>query len=190
MKISEVLAISGKPGLFKVLASSAKNLVVESMLDGKRTSVPGSIRVSSLNDITMYTLKDDVPLQEILLKMHKKSKGAAVLSHNSTPQEIKDFVDSVITNLDHDRVYSSDLRKLVQWYNILIDQKALPFDPEDPKESEEGEEKDAKKDKSTTAKKKPAAKKKHVAHKPVAKKRASAKAAPSKAGGNKATKKG
>ena len=125
MKISEVLAISGKPGLFKVLASSAKNLVVESMLDGKRTSVPGSIRVSSLNDITMYTLKDDVPLQEILLKMHKKSKGAAVLSHNSTPQEIKDFVDSVITNLDHDRVYSSDLRKLVQWYNILIDQNSI-----------------------------------------------------------------
>ena len=187
MKISEVLAISGKPGLFKVLASSAKNLVVESMLDGKRTSVPGSIRVSSLNDITMYTLKDDVPLQEILLKMHKKNKGAAVLSHNSSPQEIKDFVDSVITNLDHDRVYSSDLRKLVQWYNILIDQKALPFDPED---SEDGGEKDATKDKSTTAKKKPAAKKKHVAHKPVAKKRASAKAAPSKAGGNKATKKG
>ncbi|MDA0568477.1 MAG: DUF5606 domain-containing protein [Bacteroidetes bacterium] len=190
MKISEVLAISGKPGLFKVLASSAKNLVVESMLDGKRTSVPGSIRVSSLNDITMYTLKDDVPLKEILLKMHQKSKGAEAPSHNSTPQEIKDFVDSVITNLDHDRVYSSDLRKLVQWYNILIDQKALPFDPEDPKESEDGEEKDAAKDKSTTAKKKPEAKKKHVAHKPVAKKRASAKGATSKAGGNKATKKG
>jgi hypothetical protein len=187
MKISEVLAISGKPGLFKVLASSAKNLVVESMLDGKRTSVPGSIRVSSLNDITMYTLKDDVPLKEILLKMHKENKGAAVLSHNSTPQEIKGFVDGIITNLDHDRVYSSDLRKLVQWYNILIDQKALPFDPED---SEDGGEKDATKDKSTTAKKKPATKKKHVAHKPVAKKRASAKAAPSKAGGNKATKKG
>ena len=121
--------------------------------------------------------------------MHKKNKGASVLSHNSTPQEIKDLVDSVISNLDHDRVYSSDLRKLVQWYNILIDQKALPFDPEDPKDSEDGEEKDATKD-STTAKKKPAAKKKHVAHKPVAKKRASAKAAPSKAGGNKATKKG
>jgi hypothetical protein len=190
MKISEVLAISGKPGLFKVLASSAKNLVVESMLDGKRTSVPGSIRVSSLNDITMYTLEDDVPLQEILLKMHKKNKGAAVLSHNSSPQDIKDLVDSVISNLDHDRVYSSDLRKLVQWYNILTDQKAMPFDPEDSKDSEDGKEKDATKDSTTKAKKKPAAKKKHVAHKPVAKKRASAKAAPSKAGGNKATKKG
>ena len=190
MKISEVLAISGKPGLFKVLATSAKNLVVESMLDSKRTSVPGTIRVSSLSDITMYTLKEDVPLQEILLKMHKKNNGEAALSHNSPPQEIKDFVDSIISDLDHERVYSSDLRKLIQWYNILIAQKALPFDPEDPKESEDGDAKDVTKDKSKTAKKKPASKKKHVSHKPVAKKRASAKAAPSKAGGNKATKKG
>ena len=129
MKISEVLAISGKPGLFKVLASSTKNLVVESMLDGKRTSVPGSIRVSSLSDITMYTIKDDVPLKDILIKMHKKNKGDSALSHNSSPQEIKDFVDGIISDLDHDRVYSSDLRKLVQWYNILISPKSPALRP-------------------------------------------------------------
>ncbi|MDE0722327.1 MAG: DUF5606 domain-containing protein, partial [Flavobacteriales bacterium] len=62
MKISDVLAISGKPGLFKILASSSKNLVVESMIDGKRSSIPGSLRVSSLSDITMYTIEEDVPL--------------------------------------------------------------------------------------------------------------------------------
>ena len=77
MKISEVLAISGKPGLFKVIASSSKNLVVESMLDSKRTSIPGSVRISSLSDITMYTLKDDVALRTILHSMHKKTKGEA-----------------------------------------------------------------------------------------------------------------
>jgi hypothetical protein len=131
MKISDVLAISGKPGLFKVLASSTKNLVVESMIDGKRSSVPGSIRVSSLSDITMYTLENDVPLKTILHSMHEKTKGTATISHNSSPQEVKDFCDSVVSDLDHDRVYASDLRKLVQWYNLLISQKALPFDPED-----------------------------------------------------------
>ena len=184
MKISEVLAISGKPGLFKVLASSTKNLVVESMLDGKRTSVPGSIRVSSLSDITMYTLKDDVPLKDIFIKIHKKNKGDSALSHNSSPQEIKDFVDGIISDLDHDRVYSSDLRKLVQWYNILISQKALPFDPE------ETEEDDASKEKSLVTKKTPTAKQKHSAHKPVAKKRSVAKNPASKASMNKASKKG
>ena len=65
MKISDILAISGKPGLYKVLASSSKNLVVESMLDGKRISVPGTSKVSSLGDITMYPHKEDVSLREI-----------------------------------------------------------------------------------------------------------------------------
>ena len=85
MKISDVLAISGKPGLFKILASSSKNLVVESMLDGKRSSIPGSLRVSSLSDITMYTINEDVPLREIIKSMYDKNKGKAAISHNASP---------------------------------------------------------------------------------------------------------
>jgi len=146
MKISDVLAISGKPGLFKILASSTKNLVVESMIDGKRSSVPGTIRVSSLSDITMYTLKEDVPLKDIIHSMHEKTEGKAAISHNSSPQEVKDFCDSVISDLDHDRVYASDLRKLVQWYNLLVAQKALPFEPEDKDEDKDEKQSDDSKD--------------------------------------------
>ena len=164
MKISDVLAISGKPGLFKILASSSKNLVVESMIDGKRSSIPGSLRVSSLSDITMYTLDEDVPLRDILKTMFDKNKGKPALSHNSAPQEVKDFIDSVVKDLDHERVYASDLRKLVQWYNLLISQKALPFDEEEEKED----------DKKLTAKN-PASKKKPGAKKPVIKRSPSAK---------------
>ena len=131
MKISEVLAISGKPGLFKVIASSSKNLVVESMLDGKRISVPGSVRISSLSDITMYTTKEDVALREILHSMHKKTKGESAVSHNSSAGDIKTFVDSVVQDLDHERIFNSDLKKLVQWYNLLVSEKALPFDDEE-----------------------------------------------------------
>ena len=135
MKISEVLAISGKPGLYKVIASSQKNLVVESMIDGKRTSVPGSARVSSLGDIMMYTHNDDVPLRDILENMHKKTKGTEAPNHNSSsPQEIKDFVDSVVKDLDHDRIYISDLKKLVQWYNTLLAKNAFPFENEEEAE--------------------------------------------------------
>ena len=166
MKISDVLAISGKPGLFKILASSPKNLVVESMIDGKRSSIPGSLRVSSLSDITMYTTNEDVPLREILKSMFDKNKGKPALSHNSAPQEVKDFIDSVVNDLDHGRVYASDLRKLVQWYNLLISQKALPFEEEEEKKD----------DKKLTAKKLPA-KKKPGAKKPVIRKSPSAKKA-------------
>ena len=166
MKISDVLAISGKPGLFKILASSSKNLVVESMIDGKRSSIPGSLRVSSLSDITMYTLEEDVPLRDILKTMFDKNNGKPVLSHNSAPQEVKDFIDTVVNDLDHDRVYASDLRKLVQWYNLLISQKALPFDEEEEKQD----------DKKLTANS-PVSKKKPGAKKPVIKRSPSAKKA-------------
>lgn len=148
MKISEILAIAGKPGLYKVIGSSTKNLVVESMLDGKRSSVPGSSRVSSLGDITMYTQKEDVSLRDILNKMHKKSKGAEAPGHNlSSAQEIKDFVDSVVADLDHDRIYNSDLKKLVQWYNILLSKGAFPLKDDEEEASEEvAEKKEAKKE--------------------------------------------
>lgn len=150
MKISEILAISGKPGLYKVIASSQKNLVVESMIDGKRTSVPGSARISSLGDITMYTHNDDLPLRDILENMHNKLKGAEAPNHNSsTPHEIKDFVDSVVKELDHDRIYTSDLKKLIQWYNTLLAVNAFPF------ENEEEAEGAATDDKNTAAKAKP-----------------------------------
>lgn len=170
MKISDVLAISGKPGLFKILASSSKNLVVESMLDGKRSSIPGTLRVSSLSDITMYTINEDVPLREIIKSMYDKNKGKAAISHNSSPQEVKDFVDSVVEDLDHDRVYASDLRKLVQWYNLLISQKALPFEEEEEKEDGKSDDKKAPSKKKPTAKNKQAASKKPLAKKAPTKK--------------------
>ena len=170
MKISDVLAISGKPGLFKILASSSKNLVVESMLDGKRSSIPGTLRVSCLSDITMYTINEDVPLREIIKSMYDKNKGKAAISHNSSPQEVKDFVDSVVDDLDHDRVYASDLRKLVQWYNLLISQKALPFEEEEEKEDGKSDDKKAPSKKKPTAKNKQASSKKPLAKKAPTKK--------------------
>ena len=93
----------------------------------------------------MYTHKEDVSLREILNNMHDKSKGEIGPEHNSaSAQEIKDFVDSVVADLDHDRIYNSDLKKLVQWYNILLMKNALPL-----AEEEEGTEKgsDAEKEK-------------------------------------------
>ena len=165
MKITDILAVAGKPGLYQVLASGSASIVVESMLDGKRSSVPGTARVSNLADITMYTHDDDVPLLDILNRMHDAQKGAEGPSHKDAAQTIRDFVDGIVPELDHDRVYQSDLKKLVQWYNLLVSKGAFPLEaPEKPEEApaEEAPKKEAK------AEKKPA--KKAAAKKPATKK--------------------
>ena len=165
MKITDILAVAGKPGLYQVLASGSASIVVESMVDGKRSSVPGTARVSNLADITMYTQDDDVPLLDILNRMHDTQKGAEGPSHKDAAQTIRDFVDGIVPELDHDRVYQSDLKKLVQWYNLLVSKGAFPLEaPEKPEEApaEETPKKEAKAEKKPakkTAAKKPAAKK-------------------------------
>jgi hypothetical protein len=167
MKITDILAVAGKPGLYQVLASGSASIVVESMVDGKRSSVPGTARVSNLADITMYTHDDDVPLLDILNRMHEALKGEAGPSHKDAAQTIRDFVDGIVPELDHDRVYQSDLKKLVQWYNLLVGKGAFPLEaPETPEEAAQEEE--VKEEKKASAKK-PAAKK-PAAKKPAAKK--------------------
>ena len=171
MKITDILAVAGKPGLYQVLASGSASIVVESMVDGKRSSVPGTARVSNLADITMYTHDDDVPLLDILNRMHDAQKGAEGPSHKDAAQTIRDFVDGIVPELDHDRVYQSDLKKLVQWYNLLVSKGAFPL--EAPEKPEEAPAEDAPK-KEAKAEKKPA--KKAPAKKPAAKKPAAKKA--------------
>jgi len=165
MKITDILAVAGKPGLYQVLASGSSSIVVESMLDGKRSSVPGTARVSNLADITMYTHDDDVPLLDILNRMHDAQKGSEGPSHKDAAQTIRDFVDGIVPELDHDRVYQSDLKKLVQWYNLLVSKGAFPL--EAPEQAEEAPAEEAPK-KEAKAEKKPA--KKAAAKKPAAKK--------------------
>lgn len=175
MKITDILAVAGKPGLYQVLASGSASIVVESMVDGKRSSVPGTARVSNLADITMYTHDDDVPLLDILNRMHDAQKGAEGPSHKDAAQTLRDFVDGIVPELDHDRVYQSDLKKLVQWYNLLVTKDAFPLEaPEKPEDApaEEAPKKEAKAE--AKAEKKPA--KKAAAKKPAAKKPAAKKA--------------
>jgi len=185
MKITDILAIAGKPGLFQVLASGSASIVVESMMDGKRSSVPGTARVSNLSDITMYTHDEDVPLLDVLNRIHAAQKGAEGPSHKDAAQEIRDFIDGIVPELDHDRVYQSDLKKLVQWYNLLVSKGAFPLEAPE----EEGAEEKASAKKAAKSEKKPAAKMSE-ANKSAAKKPAAKKAAPKKSAANKATKKG
>ncbi len=164
MKLSGIISISGKPGLSKIITQSKNGIIVESLIDGKRFPVQGTQRVSSLEDISIYTFDEDVPLTEVFEAIYKKEEGKSCISHKGAHQELLDYIKTVLPNIDEDRVYHSDLKKLVQWYNLLLEKGLL----EKEKEEGEGEKEEAKSNKKVAAKKKTTQTKKVAQQKPSA----------------------
>lgn len=169
---STIISISGKPGLYKVLTQTKTGLVVESVIDGKRVPVYATDKVSALEDISIYTETEDLPLKEVFQKMLKKEGGKESLSHKSPPQELRDHFATIIEDFDQDRVYNSDVKKIFQWYNILVKSNLLQAEKPAKKEPAKKDEKKStdEKPKKATAKSGTTAKKKAPAKKPAAKK--------------------
>ena len=190
MIIQEIIAIAGKPGLYRILVTNRSNLVVESMLDRKRLSIPGTSRISSLADITMYTTEEDVLLMDVLNRINEYvgSNDAPLVKGDA--QATRDFVDEVIPELDNERVYNSDLKKLVQWFTILKDNNAFPLEQESAEQEQTSETEIPAGDAPKAEEKKKATKKstakKSATNKAAPKKAASKKAAPKKAATKKA----
>lgn len=120
MELKEILAISGKPGLYRLISSNASRLVVESIGEGKKMPVPATSKVSSLEDIAIFTIEEDVPLADVFSKMLEKTGDQPAPSHKAAPEELRNYINAVLEGIDHDRVYNSDLKKLFQWYNLLL----------------------------------------------------------------------
>lgn len=140
MKLKEILAITGKPGLFKILAHNGQSLIVEDVTSGKRFPVSPRDRVVSLGDIAMYTEEDDKPLGEILDLIYVKEEGK--------PLDIKQIVNNeglkarfaeYLVDFDRERVHDSDIKKLFSWYNLLVNAGMTKFTEEEAA-SEEKEE--------------------------------------------------
>ena len=131
MEPKDILAISGKPGLYKVLNTTHRAIVVEPLGEGKRTAVPASARVSSFEDISIFTYEADLPLAEVLNMMHAHLKGEKAPDAKVPHGELRDFVTQVVQDLDQERVYHSDLKKLCTWYNALAELSLLPFSDEE-----------------------------------------------------------
>ena len=127
MEPKDILAISGKPGLFKVLNTTHRAIVVEALGGGKRTSVPASARVSSFEDISIFTYEEGLPLTEVLNKMFEHLEGGQAPDSKSSHEELRNFVTEILPDLDQERVYHSDLKKLCTWYNALTALSLLPF---------------------------------------------------------------
>lgn len=142
MKLKDILAISGQPGLFKFIAQGAGGIIVESLLDGKRTSVRGSSKVSSLVEIAVYTDSDEVSLNKVFEALYEKEGGKPTISHKSEPAQMKALFDTVLPGYDRDRVHVSDMKKMISWYNILVDAGMTDFSVEEPEEDDKEKEKE------------------------------------------------
>ena len=118
-----ILAISGKPGLFLMVARGNNSLIVESIDEQKkRFSVGARDRVTSLNDVSIYTDDEDVKLMTVFesMKNHEQGKPVDINLKQATRQQLAEYVATVLPNYDRDRVYPNDMKKLIQWYNILV----------------------------------------------------------------------
>ena len=146
MDLSKILSISGKPGLYNMLAQTKNGLVVESMTDGKKFTAFSHEKVSTLEEISIYTDDEDISLKEVLKAMYDKLDGESALSHKSGSDELKTFFEEVVPNYDKENVYVSDIKKVINWYNLLQERDLLSFEEEEEKKEEETEKPEDKKE--------------------------------------------
>lgn len=142
MDFKEIASISGKGGLFKIAKPTRGGVIIETIDDKKQKSVAGaSNRVSILQEISVYTTTQEgsVPLETVLKDIHKEFEGDPGVSSTSDPDELKAFIKHVVPDYDADRVYVSDIKKIISWYNILHQYAPEVFDVKNEEESKEGE---------------------------------------------------
>jgi uncharacterized protein YjgD (DUF1641 family) len=120
MTLDKILSISGKPGLYKILTQTRNGFVVESLIDQKKVSVNIHSNISVLSEIAVYTLTEELPLREVLKKIRDKevSKQTSI-SHKDSKDKLEEYFFEVLPDYDEDRVYASDIKKIIQWYNLL-----------------------------------------------------------------------
>ncbi len=126
MSLESILSIAQKPGLFKLITQTRGGFIAESLLDGKRISVNLQSNVSLLSEIAIYTLTEEVPLKDVLNKIKDKESGAKTsISHKDSKDALEEYFFDVLPDYDEDRVYPSDIKKVLRWYNILHEHKML-----------------------------------------------------------------
>jgi len=135
--LTGIISISGQPGLFKIVAQSKNGIIVEGLTDKKRLNVYASTKVSTLSDISMFTTGDDKPLEEIMTNVFEKEKGGAAIDNKADDKAIEAYFALVLPEYDKDRVYVSNMRKLINWYNALQTSGNL----KQKEENKEGEDK-------------------------------------------------
>ena len=138
MDLSGIISVAGKPGLYTVVAQTKNGIIVESIVDGKRFPAYSTHRISALEDITIYTHDDDVPLSQVYRNIWEKESEGKALGGKPSSEELRAYMAEILPDFDSDRVYTSDIKKLVNWYNQLHDAGQLKLKV-DGEEEEEGD---------------------------------------------------
>jgi hypothetical protein len=131
--LKNILAITGKPGLYKLLSRGNNHLIVESLVDGKRMPTYARDRIISVADVSMYTTGEDKPLNEILqtLYAHEEGKQCGLDLSKATNDDLRTWFADILPDYDRDRVYPTDIKKLIKWYNILVNAGITDFSVEE-----------------------------------------------------------
>ncbi|WP_289063165.1 DUF5606 domain-containing protein [uncultured Zobellia sp.] len=138
MSLDKILSIGGKPGLYKLVTQTRTGFVAESLIDQKRITVGMRSNVSILSEIAIYTLDEELPLRDVFLKIQVKEKGEKTsVPHKAEKIKLEEYFFEILPNYDEDRVYASDIKKVIQWYNILHENGITDFSGDKGNTSEE-----------------------------------------------------
>lgn len=135
--LTGIISISGQPSLYKIVAQSKNGIIVEGLSDKKRVNVYASTKVSTLSDISMFTTGDDKPIEEIMTSIFEKEKGGPAADHKADDKTVEKYFAEILPDYDRERVYVSNIRKLLSWYNAL----QVSGNLKEKEEKKEGEEK-------------------------------------------------
>lgn len=129
--LKTILSVAGKPGLFKIVSNGKNMIIVESLVDHKKMPIHARDKVVSLGDISIYTVSDEKPLQDVFLAMKKIEDGArASIEPNARVEDLKDYFEKVLPDYDKEKVYPADIKKMITWYNLII-QSNIDFEKEE-----------------------------------------------------------
>ncbi len=153
MDLTKIIAISGKPGLFKLVSQAKGSFIVEDLDKGKKTSISAHNNVSLLENVAIYGVSEEYPLKEVFTKIYEKENGGACIGHKESGANLRKYMEEILPEYDESRVYDSDLKKLFQWYNILQAKGLVTPEPETEEVNEEVTSEKPKKAKKTVASK-------------------------------------
>ncbi len=136
MDLKEILAVSGKSGLYKIISQTKNGVIVESLLDKKRMPIYATDKISNLEEISIYTDDKEKPLKEIFKSIFDKENGGAAPDPKSDEAKMKTYFGEILPDYDRDRVYTSDIKKVYSWYNLLLKNDLMTFEEEVVKEEE------------------------------------------------------
>ena len=138
--LKDILSISGQGGLFKFISQGRSGVIVESLETKKRMNASAATKISALEDIAIFTDVEDKPLKDVFKAIFEKENGGVAINHKSSANELKDYFVNILPDYDRDRVYVSDIKKVINWYNILHKLEMLNFDEEEQENTDDAKE--------------------------------------------------